>query len=146
MTKQQIVSHNDFSGKLVLPHGYELYTIYKGGDKLHYYFFGKADELIFSGNDYRPSPLYPAIDSVEAVVGCLSFLTLQDGDTDNEYFANYTPAQLAFSNSYECEELSMLAHDFEEYAYIDAQDEQGKEYTQAAKDYFYANYTQEIAQ
>lgn len=145
MTKQQLLSDNDFSGKLVLPHGYELYTIYKGGDKLHYYFFGMADELIFSGNDYRPSPLYPAIDSVEAVVGCLSFLTLQDGATDREYFANYTPAQLAFRDSYACEELNGLINDFEEFQYIAKDDEIAQEYCKAAKDYFYANYTQEIA-
>lgn len=58
---------------------------------------GRA-ETVFEGEDFCCSPLY-AIDSDEAVYGLLGFLTLRPGDTDSEYFEDYTPRQLEF-----CEE------------------------------------------
>jgi hypothetical protein len=61
--------------------------------------FGDRTVVLFAGDDFRPSPLH-AIDSDETVVGLMSFLTLQKGDTDAEYFRNYTPAQLEFSEQY----------------------------------------------
>ncbi len=61
--------------------------------------FGKHDALVlFEGTDYNPSPCH-AVDSDESVADLLGFLTLRPGDTDDEYFEEYTPRQLAF-----CEE------------------------------------------
>lgn len=144
MTKQEIINHYDFSGKLTLPNGFELLTMYPGGDKLHYFLFGPDNNIIFSGSDYSPSPLYPSIDSVESVVGCLSFLTLQDGATDKEYFADYTPEQIAFRDSSVAEEINLLISDFELYYEIDRHDEDMQECIRAAKEYFTSNYTQLI--
>jgi len=50
---------------------------------------------LFEGEDFRPSPLH-AHDSYEAVKALMAFLTLRHGDTDLEYFANYTPEQLDY--------------------------------------------------
>ena len=54
--------------------------------------------VLFRGEDFGCSPKH-AIDSDAAVEGIMSFLTLRPGDTDEEYFAGYTPDQRAF-----CEE------------------------------------------
>jgi hypothetical protein len=51
--------------------------------------------VVFEGSDFSPSPM-DAIDSDAALRGILGFLTLRPGDTDPEYFEDYTPAQLAF--------------------------------------------------
>ncbi|MGA2260163.1 MAG: hypothetical protein ABSH28_01870 [Acidobacteriota bacterium] len=70
--------------------------IYHGSDWLGYrlkqWECGKGT-VLFEGRDFRCSPLH-AIDSDESVAACLGFLTLRPGDTDREYFENYTPAQL----------------------------------------------------
>jgi hypothetical protein len=50
---------------------------------------------LFEGEDFCCSPLH-AIDSDETVGALLGFLTLRPGDTDAEYFADYTPQQLEF--------------------------------------------------
>ncbi len=50
---------------------------------------------LFEGEDYGCSPCH-AIDSNESVIGIMEFLTLKPGDTDSEYFADYTPVQLEF--------------------------------------------------
>ena len=52
---------------------------------------GKTTTL-FCGEDYGCSPM-DAIDSDACVKGIMGFLTLCPGDTDDEYFENYTPAQ-----------------------------------------------------
>ena len=49
--------------------------------------------VIFTGDDFRPSPCH-ADATLRALLG---FLTLRPGDTDADYFADYTPAQLAFA-------------------------------------------------
>lgn len=54
---------------------------------------------IFEGSDFAASPLH-ADDSDVTVASLMTFLTLRPGDTDAEYFANYTPAQLAFAIEY----------------------------------------------
>lgn len=69
--------------------------------------------VIFTGSDYHCSPMH-AIDSDEAAEGLLAFLSLRDGDTDDEYFAAYTPTQLAFRDSSRCEELSLWQFDLQE--------------------------------
>ena len=61
-------------------------------DKLYYEFYDN-NELIFSGDDFSPSILH-CVDSEESIFSSLSFLTLQEGDTDNEYFEKYTLHQL----------------------------------------------------
>jgi len=63
---------------------------------------------IFDGSDFHCSPLH-AIDSLETMRACLSFLTTRPGDTDKEYFENYTEAQMEFANSSDCEQLQMYA-------------------------------------
>jgi hypothetical protein len=55
--------------------------------------------ILFEGSDFRPSPLH-SIDGNEAVKAILCFLTCRPGDTDREYFADYTPAQLDYCSSH----------------------------------------------
>lgn len=50
--------------------------------------------VLFSGS-VAGSPLH-AIDSDETMEGLMGFLTLRPGDTDREYFENYTQEQLNF--------------------------------------------------
>ena len=69
------------------------------------YRFRQNGKLLFEGNDFYPSPL-DADDSMKTVYALLGFLTLRKGDTDKEYFANYTKKQLAWRDSGECEELA----------------------------------------
>lgn len=80
------------------PFGLALIMMYQGTDKVKYYVFHKT-ALLFHGNDYRPSPMFSGIDSIESCVGLLSFITLSEGDTDKEYFEKYTPEQLKWSRS-----------------------------------------------
>lgn len=51
--------------------------------------------VLFQGRDFRV-PGHVAIDSDKALESLMSFLCLQAGDTDAEFFDNYTPEQLAF--------------------------------------------------
>jgi hypothetical protein len=52
-----------------------------------------AGQVIFQGDDFfSPDDL----DARWNVVQLLGFLSLQDGDTDPEYFASYTPEQLVW--------------------------------------------------
>lgn len=140
--KTQIYNHSDFSGRLILPYGYEYITLFPGGDKLHYYLLDKYNNILFSGNDYKPSPLYHSIDCIAAVVCGLSFLTLQDGATDREYFINYTLEQLAFRDSWECEQINCLINDFEMYE--NEKDPELKEEYKEGYNYFINNYSQII--
>lgn len=56
----------------------------------------KADgKVIFKGDDFFPGP-FSAVDSNASVAALMDFLTLRPGDTDKEYFENYTPDQRAF--------------------------------------------------
>ena len=52
--------------------------------------------VLFTGEDCGVSPMH-CIDSDDALRGLIGFLTLQPGDTDDEYFANYTAEQRAFA-------------------------------------------------
>ncbi len=61
--------------------------------------------LLFEGNDFRCSPL-DGIDSDDCVKILMGFLTLRPGDTDREYFQNYTPAQLEYCSQF-AESLSL---------------------------------------
>lgn len=55
--------------------------------------------VLFSGDDFQPSCLY-ADDSDKAIAALLGFLTLRRGDTDSDYFAKYTPDQIAFTEQH----------------------------------------------
>lgn len=61
------------------------------------------------GADLRPSP-YASIDGDDVVASLLTFLTLRPGDVEKDYFAEYTPAQLAFRDQH-AEALSVCAED-----------------------------------
>jgi hypothetical protein len=54
---------------------------------------------LFRGEDFGCSPLH-CIDSRETIGAIMSFLTLQPGDTDAEYFAGYTPRQLEYCSQH----------------------------------------------
>jgi hypothetical protein len=69
--------------------------------------------LIFKGDDFHCSPLH-VVDSLDTVEGLLAFLTLRPGDTDSDYFALYTPRQLAWCRSPRCELLSFIRLELEE--------------------------------
>jgi hypothetical protein len=77
---------------------YATYQVHKGREYLAYRFFHNG-MLIFEGDDYGPSPCQ-AIDGDESVAGLLGFLACQPGDTDDEYFARYTPQQLEWAEQY----------------------------------------------
>jgi hypothetical protein len=92
--------------------GYRLTLYYQGSNRLGYRFSDQG-KMIFQGEDFKPSPLY-AIDSLAAVYGLLSFLSLRPGDTDKEYFKDYTPDQINWCTSIRAEYLALLVSDFEE--------------------------------
>lgn len=52
-------------------------------------------DLLFAGNDFYGSPLH-ASDSDESTAALMSFLTARPGDTDEEYFENYTSEQIEY--------------------------------------------------
>jgi len=55
--------------------------------------------VLFEGSDFGPSPMH-AVDSDETVAALLGFLTLRPGDTDAEYFENYTDDQRTFCDQH----------------------------------------------
>lgn len=73
--------------------------------------FDAGTEPIFEGEDFCCSPLH-AIDSLESIAGVLGFLSLRPGDTDEEYFADYTPRQTEWMWS-RAEYLQLLVYDIE---------------------------------
>lgn len=77
--------------------GYELYD---------------GPQLVFSGEDFSGSPMH-ADDADATVAGLLCFLSLRPGDTDREYFDDYTPEQLEWCQSGRAEFLSCLASELE---------------------------------
>jgi hypothetical protein len=81
-----------------------------------------AGKALFRGEDFRPSPMH-ADDADATLRGLLGFLTLRPGDTDREYFADYTARQRAFAESSECELLAFLYSDDGEGTFTDPDDE-----------------------
>ena len=69
------------------------------GKSIIRYQFQHGDKLLFEGSDFACSPMN-AVDSDECVRALLSFLTLRPGDTDAEYFTDYTQEQLDFANEH----------------------------------------------
>lgn len=57
------------------------------------YRFHHGEELIFEGDEYSPSPSM-VFDGDESVAGLLGFFGVRPGDTDPEYFEDYTERQL----------------------------------------------------
>lgn len=55
--------------------------------------------VLFTGEDFAGSPLH-ADDSDSTVAALLGFLTLRPGDTDREYFDDYTPEQRAYCDAH----------------------------------------------
>jgi hypothetical protein len=58
-----------------------------------------TDAVIFRGDDLHCAP-GTAIDSDESAGALLSFLSLKPGDTDDDYFNDYTQAQIDFVLEY----------------------------------------------
>lgn len=75
-----------------------------------YNFSNPDGELLFFGDDFGASPLHTP-EGKESAKALLGFLTLRKGDTDEDYFANYTPKQLEFSESSDCENLQLYTID-----------------------------------
>lgn len=55
--------------------------------------------VLFTGTDFACAPGY-ALDSNRTAHALINFLTLKPGDTDADYFAEYTPAQLKFAEEH----------------------------------------------
>jgi hypothetical protein len=56
---------------------------------------GKPSRVLFDGADYCCAPGH-SIDGNQCLVALMGFLCLRPGDTDAEYFVNYTPEQKEF--------------------------------------------------
>jgi hypothetical protein len=80
-------------------------------DDRHYpYQLKRGGTMLFEGADFGPAPMH-CIDSDHAVEALMSFLTLRPGDTDEDYFKNYTPEQLAFCDEH-AEALNACVQDW----------------------------------
>ena len=77
---------------------------------LGYALWDPEGNKVFEGEDYAGSPM-DSIDSDETLRCLIGFLALSPGDTDAEYFADYTDDQRSWAESSACEELSLWAHD-----------------------------------
>ena len=85
---------------------------WKGGRAYYSYVMYLDGELLFSGDDFSPPPMDDPY-SLDSLVSLLGFLVLKPGDTDDEYFLEYTEAQLDFAKSSFCEDLSLIPYDHE---------------------------------
>lgn len=74
--------------------------------------FARVYRPIFSGADFAASPLH-AIDSDATAAALLSFLALQPGDVEDEYFADYEPRQRQWRDE-RAESLSAWSRHLEE--------------------------------
>lgn len=81
----------------------------RGQSVLGYKLSSSKDGEIFKGEDFAGSPMH-AIDSDKTICSLMSFLTLKPGDTDREYFANYTQKQMRFAEEF-AESLQMAVID-----------------------------------
>ena len=75
-----------------------------GKKQVRYVFMNPQKEIVFKGHDFY-IPAHMESESMDTALALLSFLTLQDGDTDSEYFDKYTDKQLAFRDSVDCQNL-----------------------------------------
>ena len=77
-------------------------TIMDGKNRLAYRLSSHEDgntDVLFDGSDFGCSPCH-AIDSDDTCAGIMGFLTLRPGDTDPEYFEDYTEAQLEYADQH----------------------------------------------
>lgn len=93
--------------------GYD-YTQHK--ERVKYTLRNPEGKIVFAGNDFFASPLDNPT-GIDSALALMVFLTVRPGDTDQEYFENYTPDQLSFVQSFECEQLSCTISDMEEKRY-----------------------------
>ena len=91
---------------------YDLYRSNSMGKAILGYEFKDGRKVIFAGEDFGCSPLH-GIDSLETVYALLGFLSAGEHGTNEEYFADYTPEQIAWRDSNRREELSVLVCDYE---------------------------------
>lgn len=77
----------------------------RGCEYLRYEFGPLDGEPLFEGADFATSPMH-ATDSLESMRALWDFLTLRPGDTDADYFEDYTPEQMEFAEG-EAEGLSL---------------------------------------
>lgn len=94
----------DFTGKIDHRSGHA---------QVSYYLARPDGSRVFEGKGFG-TPSHMCADGPEAATSLLSFLTLQPGDTDEEYFDKYTPEQLDWAGSDEAEDLRSFALDLEE--------------------------------
>lgn len=93
------------------------YDTRQGKHRLQYYLIAPdTGYIIFQGNDFFTSPLHKPI-SMDSALSLMSFLTCRPSDTDDDYFKDYTPDQLRFAQSAECEQLACTISDLEEKRY-----------------------------
>ena len=60
---------------------------------------GSKPVILFEAEDFCASPCH-AIDSDETIAALMGFLTLKPGDTDREYFENYSPLQMDYCQAH----------------------------------------------
>lgn len=79
------------------------------------------NEPVFAAADFHCSPLH-CTDSDACIGALLSFLSLKPGDTDKEYFDDYTPEQMAWCLE-RAETLSLYANLLENPSHEDKEEE-----------------------
>lgn len=72
---------------------------------LGYRFLTPAGKILFQGDEFSPGAVRDPY-SDDSINSIMLYLTLQSGDTDKEFFDKYTPDQLAWASSAECEQIS----------------------------------------
>ena len=83
-----------------------------------HYTLKRGDTVIFDGKDftsYRSTDELTTAEMRDVGQSILGFLTLRPGDTDDEYFDDYTPEQIEWRDEF-AEELAMYAMAAEETA------------------------------
>lgn len=81
----------------------------RGQSYIGYEMRDASGESVFTGDDFAGSPMH-ADDSDETLRALLNFLTLRPGDTDPDYFADYTERQRRFVRE-DAETLSVYGID-----------------------------------
>lgn len=69
-------------------------------------------KVLFKGTDFCPSPFHK-LTTKAPWVDLAGWMTLKEGDTDQEYFKDYTKEQLDWTKSELCNELEQEAYDYE---------------------------------
>ena len=69
---------------------------------------------LFEGKDFSINSSLHRVSSLDTMVSLIGFLAIKPGDTDDEYFKDYTPFQHEWANSFDCEQLQILLYDYED--------------------------------